>query len=136
MKYVKFYELKIFTAEDVICEEEPFYKAVFKEAQRLGLGGGTMIRAAAGYGSQKRGADGRAVPIFFSGSYNLPLIIEIVDTKERLKLMNPFLEKYGHLHFMALIVPLMVLRTKYVVDGSARLGRPPLPLLDDPEDCM
>ena len=84
MKFVKLYELKIFTAEDVLCGDEPFYKAVFKEARRLGLGGGTMIRADAGYGRQIRGNDGRAVPVFFSGSYNLPLIIEIVDTKEKL----------------------------------------------------
>ena len=45
MKFVKLYELKIFTAEDVQCGDEPFFKAVFKEARRLGLGGGTMVRA-------------------------------------------------------------------------------------------
>ena len=50
MKFVKLYELKIFTAEDVQCGDEPFFKAVFKEARRLGLGGGTMVRADAGYG--------------------------------------------------------------------------------------
>jgi len=49
MKFVKLYELKIFTAEDVTCGDEPFYKAVFKEARRLGLGGGTMVRADAGF---------------------------------------------------------------------------------------
>ena len=59
MKFIKLYELKIFTAEDVLCEDEPFYKALFKEARRLGLGGGTMIRADAGYGQQIRGNDGR-----------------------------------------------------------------------------
>ena len=96
MKFVKLYELKIFTAEDVLCGDEPFYKAVFKEARRLGLGGGTLIRADAGYGQEVRGKSGRAVPIFFSGSYNLPLIIEIVDTKEKLATLYPFLEKNGH----------------------------------------
>lgn len=106
MKFVKLYELKIFTAEDVQCGDEPFFKAVFKEARRLGLGGGTMVRADAGYGRQVRGNDGRAVPIFFSGSYNLPLIIEIVDTMENLELLYPFLEKNGEKHFLAVIVPL------------------------------
>ena len=112
MKFVKFYELKIFTAEDVLCGDEPFYKALFKEARRLGLGGGTLIRADAGYGQQVRGQSGRAVPIFFSGSYNLPLIIEIVDTKEKLATLYPFLEKYGEKHFLAVIVPLTALYTK------------------------
>ena len=134
MKFIKLYELKIFTAEDVLCEDEPFYKALFKEARRLGLGGGTMIRADAGYGRQVRGNDGRAVPIFFSGSYNLPLIIEIVDTKEKLATLYPFLEKYGEKHFMAVIIPLTALHTKYVEEGGAKLGRKPLPLMDEP-DC-
>lgn len=118
MKFVKLYELKIFTAEDVQCGDEPFFKAVFKEARRLGLGGGTMVRADAGYGRQVRGNDGRAVPIFFSGSYNLPLIIEIVDTMENLELLYPFLEKNGEKHFLAVIVPLTALRTKYLEDRA------------------
>ena len=134
MKFVKLYELKIFTAEDVLCGDEPFFKAVFREARRLGLGGGTLIRADAGYGQEVRGQSGRAVPIFFSGSYNLPLIIEIVDTKEKLATLYPFLEKNGDRHFLAVIVPLTALFTKYVEDGEQMLGREPFPLMDDP-DC-
>ena len=134
MKFVKLYELKIFTAEDVLCGDEPFYKALFKEARRLGLGGGTMIRADAGFGRQVRGNDGRAVPYFFSGSYNLPLIIELVDTKEKLATLYPFLEKNGEKHFRAVIVPLTALHTKYVEENGAKLDRVPLPLIDEP-DC-
>ena len=93
-----------------------------------------MIRADAGYGQQIRGQRGRAVPIFFSGSYNLPLIIEIVDTKEKLATLYPFLEKYGEKHFMAVLVPLTALYTKYVEDGENRLGREAVPLMDEP-DC-
>ena len=134
MKFVKLYELKIFTAEDVLCGDEPFYKALFKEARRLGLAGGTMIRADAGYGRESRGRDGRAVPYFFSGTYNLPLIIEIVDSKEKLATLYPFLEKNGDKHFLAVIVPLTALHTKYVEEGGQKLERPTLPLMDEP-DC-
>lgn len=63
MEFIKLYALKIYTAEDVQCGDEPFYKAVLQEARRLLLGGGTVIRAAEGYGTEVRG-DGRAVPIF------------------------------------------------------------------------
>ena len=133
MKFIKLYELKIFTAEDVQCGDEPFFKAVFKEARRLGLGGGTMVRADAGYGRQVRGNDGRAVPVFFSGSYNLPLIIEIVDTKEKLATLYPFLEKNGDKHFMAVIVPMTALYTKYMEENGAKLGRPTLSLMDEPD---
>ncbi len=133
MKFVKLYELKIFTAEDVLCGDEPFYKAVFKEARRLGLGGGTMIRADLGFGRQIRGNDGRAVPVFFSGSYDLPLIIEIVDTKERLAALFPFLEKYGEKHFMAVLLPLTALYTKYIQEGAKLLDRAAPELLDEPD---
>ena len=134
MKFVKLYELKIFTAEDVTCGDEPLYKAVFKEARRLGLGGGTMIRADAGFGRQVRGNDGRAVPVFFSGSYNLPLIIELIDTLENLSLLYPFLEKHGEKHFMAVIVPIVAMHTQYMDENGKNLGRPQLPLMDSP-DC-
>ena len=133
MKFVKLYELKIFTAEDVTCGDEPLYKAVFKEARRLGLGGGTMIRADAGFGRQVRGNDGRAVPVFFSGSYNLPLIIELIDTLENLSLLYPFLEKHGEKHFMAVIVPIVAMNTKYLDENGENLGRDPLPLMDEPD---
>lgn len=67
MKFVKLYELKIFTAEDVQCGDEPFFKAVFKEARRLGLGGGTMVRADAGYGRKVRGMTAVRFPFFSAG---------------------------------------------------------------------
>ena len=133
MKFIKLYELKIFTAEDVLCGDEPFYKALFKEARRLGLGGGTMIRADAGFGRQVRGNDGRAMPVFFSGSYNLPLIIELVDTKENLATLFPFLEKNGDRHFLAVIVPLTALHTKYCEESGRILNRPQMPLMDEPD---
>ncbi len=131
MKFIKLYELKIFTAEDVLCGDEPFYKALFKEARRLGLGGGTMIRADAGFGRQVRGNDGRALPVHATG--NLPLIIELVDTKENLATLFPFLEKNGDRHFLAVIVPLTALHTKYCEESGKILNRPPMPLMDEPD---
>ena len=92
-----------------------------------------MVRADAGYGRQVRGNDGRAVPIFFSGSYNLPLIIEIVDTMENLELLYPFLEKNGEKHFLAVIVPLTALYTKYLEGSGVQLGRPSLSVMDKPD---
>lgn len=133
MKFVKLYELKIFTAEDVTCGDEPFFKALFKEARRLGLGGGTMIRADAGFGREVRGNDGRAMPIFFSGNYNLPLIIELIDSKENLSKLYPFLERYGDKHFLAVIAPMMAMYTQFLEENGKILGRPPMLQFDDPE---
>lgn len=64
MEFIKLHALKIYTAEDVMCGDEPFYKAVMHEARRLQLGGGTLFRGDEGYGTEVRGAEGRAVPVF------------------------------------------------------------------------
>lgn len=55
MEFIKLHALKIYTAEDVMCGDEPFYKAVMHEARRLQLGGGTLFRADEGYGTEIRG---------------------------------------------------------------------------------
>lgn len=130
MDFIKLYALKVYTAEDVQCGDEPLYKALLQEARRLELGGGTVIHATEGYGTEIRG-EGRAVPVFFSGSYNLPVVVEIVDAKEKLALLYPFLEKHGECHFLATISPINVLYTKYVEDNEKRMGRPGLPRFND-----
>lgn len=133
MEFIKLHALKIYTAEDVMCGDEPFYKAVMHEARRLQLGGGTLFRADEGYGTEIRGAEGRAVPVFFSGSYNLPVLIEIVDSKEKLAELFPFLEKHGNCHFLAVISPLMALYTQYVSAHAARMKRSKLPRIQEDE---
>ena len=81
----------------------------------------------------RSGAEGRAVPVFFSGSYNLPVLIEIVDSKEKLAELFPFLEKHGNCHFLAVISPLMALYTQYVSEHTARMKRSKLPRIQEDE---
>ena len=133
MEFIKLYALKIYTAEDVLCGDEPFYKTVLHEARRLQLGGGTLLRGDEGYGAEIRGAEGRAVPVFFSGSYNLPVLIEIVDTKEKLSALFPFLEQHGGCHFLAVISPLAALYTHYVSERAKCMGRGELHRLREEE---
>ena len=61
-------------------------------------------------------------------------IIELVDTKEKLAALYPFLEKYGDKHFLAVIGPLTALHTKYCEESGKKLGRDPVALMDEP-DC-
>jgi len=84
--------LKIYTGEDVICNDIPLYKAILREARRLGLAGGTVMRGIEGYATKLRGV-GRAVNTFISGNANLPVIIEIVDKRENIEKILPWLEK-------------------------------------------
>lgn len=84
--------LKIYTGEDVVLEGRPLYKTILAKAYELGLAGATVTKGIAGYATQKRGL-GRAVNKLFSGMENMPVIIEIVDSRENLEKLLPYLEK-------------------------------------------
>ncbi|MBQ5673457.1 MAG: DUF190 domain-containing protein, partial [Phascolarctobacterium sp.] len=53
---------------------------------------GTVIKGIEGYATKLRGV-GRAINYFVSGNANYPIIIEIVDTREKLETILPYLEK-------------------------------------------
>ena len=53
---------------------------------------GTVIKGIEGYATKVRGV-GRAVSTFISGNANFPVIVELVDEKENLEKILPFLEK-------------------------------------------
>ncbi len=84
--------LKIYTGEDVLYNDIPLYKAILKEAYRLNLAGGTVTKALEGFASELRGV-GRAINTLVSGNGNLPVVVEIVDKRENLEKIFPFLEK-------------------------------------------
>ena len=92
LEFEKITFLKIYTGEDVMLEDKPLYKAIIEEARRLQLAGGTVIKGIEGYATKLRGV-GRAINYFVSGNANYPIIIEIVDTREKLEAFLPYLEK-------------------------------------------
>jgi|GEM_PF-164413 len=122
MQFVKLAMLKIYTAEDVVYEDKPLYVAIIEEARRCKLAGGTIIKGSEGYGMAVRGY-GRAMPTFFSGSADLPLIIEIVDLRENLHKLLPFLEKAGRKHFLATVQEVDTLVTDYVRGHAEQLKK-------------
>ncbi len=92
LEFEKITFLKIYTGEDVMLDDKPLYKAIIEEARRLKLAGGTVIKGIEGYATKLRGV-GRAISYFVSGNANYPIIIEIVDTREKLETFLPYLEK-------------------------------------------
>ena len=92
VEFEKITFLKIYTGEDVMLDDQPLYKAIINEARRLQLAGGTVIKGIEGYATKLRGV-GRAINYFVSGNANYPIIIEIVDTREKLETILPYLEK-------------------------------------------
>lgn len=92
LEFEKITFLKIYTGEDVMLDDKPLYKAIIDEARSLQLAGGTVIKGIEGYATKLRGV-GRAINYFVSGNANYPIIIEIVDTREKLETILPYLEK-------------------------------------------
>ena len=93
MEFKKVTFLKVYTGEDLILDDKPFYKAVIEEAMRL-KAGGTVSRGIGGYASTKRGIDHKIGSIF-TGMPNMPVVVEIVDTRENIEKILPWLEKHA-----------------------------------------
>lgn len=118
--------LKVYTGEDVMYEDIPLYKAVLREARRLGLSGGTVIKGIEGYAAKLRGV-GRAVNTFISGNANLPVIVEIVDSRENIDKILPFLEKNAT-HALVLVEESTYMVTDYMRERGyvdRLIGGPP-----------
>ena len=94
MDFKKVTFLKVYTGEDVIVEDMPLFKAVIKEAMRLKLAGGTVTRGigGGGVGGVNHGIDYK-IGSFFTGLPNMPVTVEIVDTRENIEKILPWLEK-------------------------------------------
>lgn len=104
--------LKIYTGEDIMLGDEPLYKAIIAKARELGLAGGTVMKAIEGYASKLRGVN-RVISSFVSGNANLPVVIEIVDSKENITKILPFLEEHAN-HALVLVEESNYLLTDYI----------------------
>ena len=99
--------LKVYTGEDVLLEDVPLYKAILREARRLGLAGGTVSRGIEGYAANLSN-----LPLI-SGNANYPIIVEIVDERENIEKILPFLEKNAT-HALVLVEEATYMVTDYM----------------------
>jgi len=104
--------LTIFTGEDVLLDDKPLYKAIMEKARELELAGVTVTVGKSGFARTRRGMK-PAMSHFFSGVANLPMVIEIVDKKENIEKILPFLEKHA-VHCSVVLNPCQVLVTDYL----------------------
>ncbi len=118
VEFQKCWMLKIYTGEDVIVGDEPLYRTILDEARRLKIAGATVIRGIEGYATEVRGIDRRPVALF-TGVSNLPVMVTIVDQKENLEKLLPFLEKKAT-HSLVLFEESTVLVTDYMRDLNTR----------------
>jgi PII-like signaling protein len=80
--------LRIFVGESDRCHGRPLYEAIVLKARELGLAGATVWRGIEGYGATSRIHTTKLLRL----SEDLPVLIEIVDTEEKVLAALPELD--------------------------------------------
>ena len=80
--------LRIFIGENDRSEGRPLYERIVVRAREMRLAGATVTRGAMGFGRSSRLHTTKILRL----SEDLPLVIEIVDSEEKINLFLPVLE--------------------------------------------
>jgi hypothetical protein len=80
--------LRIFIGESDRCGGRPLYEVIVHKARELGLAGATVWRGIEGYGAASRIHTAKILRL----SEDLPILIEIVDTDEKIRAALPALD--------------------------------------------
>ena len=80
--------LRIFTSVDDRYELTPLYVAIVQKARELSMAGATVLRGPLGYGHSTRLHKGHLFPL----AQDLPVVVEIVDSEERIDAFLPVLD--------------------------------------------
>ena len=81
--------LRIFIGENDRWEHQPLYEAIVLKARELHLAGATVLRGPMGFGKSSRLHTAKILRL----STDLPLVIEIVDSEEKINTFLPELDK-------------------------------------------
>ena len=80
--------LRIFIGEAARFDGRPLYEAIVLKAREMGLHGATVLRGPMGFGKSSRLHTAKILRL----SADLPLVIEIVDAREKIDAFLPILE--------------------------------------------
>jgi PII-like signaling protein len=72
--------LRIFIGESDRCGHRPLHEAIVLRARELHLAGATVLRGVMGYGKSSRLHSAKILQL----STDLPLVVEIVDSEEKI----------------------------------------------------
>ncbi|RME36391.1 MAG: DUF190 domain-containing protein [Planctomycetota bacterium] len=82
------YLLRIFIGEHDQWEGKPLYEAIVLKARELQLAGATVLRGPMGFGAHSRLHTTKILRL----SEDLPIVIEIVDSKEKIDELQPHID--------------------------------------------
>ncbi|AER67208.1 protein of unknown function DUF190 [Thermovirga lienii DSM 17291] len=81
--------LRIFIGESDKYKGKPLYEAIVNRAKELSMAGATVLRGILGFGAHSRLHSAKILRL----SEDLPVVIEIVDTPERIQAFLPHLDE-------------------------------------------
>ncbi|MGH9015939.1 MAG: DUF190 domain-containing protein [Acidimicrobiia bacterium] len=81
--------LRIFIGESDQWEGRPLYQAIVRRLREEGLAGATVIRGIEGFGAHSHLHTARILRL----SEDLPLLIEVVDSEDRIQQVLPIIEE-------------------------------------------
>ncbi len=106
--------LRIFIGESDRYDHKPLYEAIVLKARELHLAGATVLRGPMGFGKSSRLHTAKILRL----SMDLPLVIEIVDSKEKIQAFLPVLDSM-------MGGGLLTMETVKVMDYRAGTPEPP-----------
>ncbi len=80
--------LRIFIGDSDQWENQPLFEAIIKKARAAGLAGGTVLKGSMGFGANSVLHTNKVLVL----STDLPIVIEIVDSREKIKNFLPTLD--------------------------------------------
>lgn len=83
------YLLRIFIGESDRWHNQPLYEAIVHKAHELHLAGATVLRGPMGFGGSSRVHTAKILRL----SEDLPMVIEIVDRKEKIDELLPHIDE-------------------------------------------
>lgn len=81
--------LRIFVGENDRWHHQPLYEAIVIKARELHLAGATVLRGPMGFGAASRIHTAKILRL----SMDLPMVIEIVDSEEKVNTLLPALDE-------------------------------------------
>ncbi|MDM8004567.1 MAG: DUF190 domain-containing protein [Phycisphaerae bacterium] len=81
--------LRVFIGESDKCGGAPLYEAIVLKAREMHLAGATVLKGVMGYGASSRLHTAKVLRL----SEDLPVIVEIVDSREKIEQLLPFIDQ-------------------------------------------
>jgi uncharacterized protein len=81
--------LRIFIGESDRWKHQPLYEAIVLKAREMHLAGATVLRGPMGFGKTSRVHTSKILRL----SFDLPMVIEIVDSEEKINQFLPVIDE-------------------------------------------